>query len=364
MADMFGAPVGIAHAQEEQRANQLAGLASLKTMGEIEMQPTELLMKQAQAGYYGALGREASAKAADLEALQRLDANIAAARARGIDLTVADRAAASAPPKPVSAAEPFEDYVRMAQDAGAPLRFIEKAAKTGAEIRQHEASTISAQATAAHQQALLVKEHATRMGALAGWGLQGPDAYDQMRAQAAQEGLDVSHLPANWEDAKPVLRGIQNASMTTKEKAELAIKQASEKAQEKRTAATQAKASAYVALSGARLNLARQEYTDRAKNDGERSASAAEARRSMNARRDELTAAQLRKDFPPIKLDPSAREEGKTYMAADGRTRVLWTKDPSDGKLKAMVLPNQPKTAPGRPASKAAQQDDDEGDDD
>ena len=63
--EMFGTPFGSMAAENQINKNVLSGLSAQKTLGEIEMQPTELAAKQAQARLWTAQakGKEEEAEA-------------------------------------------------------------------------------------------------------------------------------------------------------------------------------------------------------------------------------------------------------------------------------------------------------------
>lgn len=87
----------------------------------------------------------------------------------------------------------------------------------------------------------------------------------------------------------------------------------------------------------ARKELTQQVKADVIKNGGEKSPEAKDAKiAAADAKRQE-TQAKLRKEFPPLIIDPNAREANKMYMLADGRI-ARWEVNPATGKMGLNVL--------------------------
>lgn len=382
MADMYGAPIGILASDQNIRQNIHAGLLAQKTLGEINAQPAEVDLKVAQAGNLRALTRQHTAEAAkleeaaaSLETMRRLGQEAAAeaqaqaqavdqARLQGVDLTAADRPAGGFSRRP-SAAEPLERLYDLGQKKGVPLDLLMPYAKKAADIRKEEAQTASANAEAEVRTLKAASDRAERMGALAQHAMKGPREYAIVRAQMAQEGLPVNALPASFEEALPGLRQLEATSVGVKDRADLLIKERTSKAAEVRAQADSARAGASVMRAKMAVKLGEQRFEAIAKNGGFLSPEARANAEEQAIRRRQLTDKELRKEFPPAPLDPAARVNGKSYTAADGRTRFLWTKDPASGNMVAVVIePNSALAAKSPRAPRLAAKDEADFEDD
>jgi hypothetical protein len=85
------------------------------------------------------------------------------------------------------------------------------------------------------------------------------------------------------------------------------------------------------------MELTQQVKNDIVKNGGEKSAEAKDAKVAAADAKRQATQAALRKEFPPLLIDPAAREPGKIYMMADGRI-ARWEVNPAKGILELNVL--------------------------
>lgn len=331
MADMFGAPIGIAAAETDMRQNVLGALQAQKVLGEIGMQPAEQELKQAHARLYGAEADLKQSQVADQRAMGDIAANVAASRraqAEGRILTVGDAPEGSVRAK--SLAEPYEQMLELATLRGVNPLVTEKLAGMAAGIRQKEASAASAQAEQVLRTLNAQEKRAERLGELASAGKLGEQQYAQARMQAAQEGFDVSRLPQSWQEAQPLLDGLITASMKTKD-AIAAKRQAEElKAKEPLWRAETAKNFAAAEAARSRAKLAEQTYALRVKYDGATSKRAQEDKTSLNARRDTLSLKELDLSYPQAPLDPSMWKEGKSYRINGKFFRAV--KGP-DGKI-------------------------------
>lgn len=329
MSDMFGAPIGIGAAEQDIRQAALGQLQAQKLLGEIAEQPDHAKLVRAHVELYAAQAEKARAAAAEQKKLADLSTEMAA---QGRDATVNDLG------EPLSGADYLEQFAQLAANKGiSPVTTASLYAKA-AEIRQKEAATLSTQAREKVWQLDVAKKRAERIGALATLGLQGPQQYDQMRMLAVQEGLPIDQLPQDFTAARPVLQGFVTSSMTAKDTIDTERRKIHEAAQEKRWQSANARDSASVKLAEKRGELITERTQLLRKNGGGTSAEAKEAAQEMAATRRAIREAKVRKEFPPAPLDPSARQPGRTYTAADGKTRFLWDRDPRTGKNVAIVL--------------------------
>lgn len=358
MSDLYGAPSGIIAADKEARENLHSGLLAAKTLGEIEAQPTELRLKGAHADYYQGLAAEHLAKARDMQTLQQLDLAVTQARAQGVDLTVQDGQRIAAGPQ--SLAKPLEEQYQFGLRRGVPARLLVPLADKAATIRQKEAAAVNSSAEAEVRTLRASKLQAERLGALATWGMQGPAAYQQMRAAAVEQGLPIDGLPDDYEEALPILRGTRDSSLSVKEQSDLKIRERQLEARKARNASQNAVDSARITLMRTRKDRLQQDYDLIQKNGGKDSPEALSARRALIASRRSLVEARERKDFPPAPLDPTARTFGKSYTAANG-AHFVWQKDPTTGK--GMAVQIMPKAAAAESQVDSTDDGDDEGED-
>lgn len=334
MADMFGSPVGLDIASRANREDLTASAHAIKILGEIEQQPAERALKAAHAKLYESMAAEHEAKARDAAALSALAQD---ARRQGVNITAEEAQNAMRPRE--SLAEPFVRMLDLANQRGISPTITAPIAMRAAQIQHQEASTLSAQEEAQVRQLDASRKAADRQGALAMMGLNGPEAYDQMRMQAAAEGLPIDNLPQTWGGpAVRALRNIVDSSMSVKDSIDQKRKDLHEKAQEARWKAENGLTAANVQVAHARYNLINQRYQNLKKNNGEGDPAVADLRRERTIASEEKRAALQRKEFPPVPLAPDDRKFDQSYTAADGKTRFRWVKDPTTGKGKAMLL--------------------------
>jgi hypothetical protein len=331
MADMFGAPIGIGAAEQDMRQAALGGLQAQKLLGEIAEQPDHARLTRAQAELYEGQAAKARAEASDAQKLAELSA---AAAAQGRIATVDDLD----PKTPHSGADYLERLAGLAADKGVSPKTTADLYTKAAGIRQKEAATLSAQATQQVRQLDAGLKRAERVGALATMALAGPEQYAQARMIAAQEGLPIDKLPQSLDAARPLLQGLISSSMSAKDTMEAKRKELHDTAQKARWDSANARDSATVKLAEKRGELIEERTKLIKKNGGSGSPEAQAASREMAATRRAIREAKVRKEFPPAPLDPSARQPGKTYTAADGKTRFIWDLDPQSGKHVAIVL--------------------------
>lgn len=331
MADMFGAPIGIGAAEQDVRQAALGGLQAQKLLGEIAEQPDHARLTRAHAELYEGQAAKARAEASDAEKLAELSA---AAAAQGRIATVDDLDAE----KPRSGADYLERLAGLAADNGVSPKTTADLYTKAATIRQKDAATLSAQATQQVRQLDAGLKRAERVGALATMALAGPEQYAQARMIAAQEGLPIDKLPQSLDAARPLLQGLISSSMSAKDTMEAKRKEIHDTAQKARWNSANARDSASVKLAEKRGALIEERTKLIKKNGGSGSPEAQAASREMAATRRAIREAKVRKEFPPAPLDPSARQPGKTYTAADGKTRFIWDLDPQSGKHVAIVL--------------------------
>ena len=329
--ELTGFPAGVLASDANARANIGTVLAAQRALGEIEARPVELEHKRALADNARALAeqhREQAERsrraAADLDLMRRLGAEASAqeraveeARVAGRDLTVADR-----PPGGFSAsrsrADPLRRMIDYASAKGAPLDMLIPLEEKASKLAHEEATTINAQAEAQKRQLESTAKAADIRGTLAQSALKGPREYAMARALGLSMGVPFPEgLPMQYEAARPYLQQLVETSLDVKDKAELAIKERSARADEARAGAAlqnaktnSRKADAYVATSSARRDVLRKALGDGSSEAVDAKAATTEAKRTA-AFRSQLVFAPM----APIKFE--TRHEGKMFTGID-----------------------------------------------
>ena len=375
MGEMFGAPIGIGAAEQDMRQVALGGLQAQELLGKIEQQPAQQALAEAHARLYGSEADLKQVQVKQQQILQKLaedSANANAAASQG-EVYTADQARSALGGGPTSQAEPFERMLALATKQNINPLMTEELGKRAVAIRKDEAMTAYRNAQAAKQQIdaqheQLAMASSQAQGLLAG----GPQNYDKLRASIIAQtppgqpsGVDL--LPEGFEEAKPFLQQFVVQGMKAKEWLDTQREAAAETAKEALWRAQTGSAGAAAALSGQRLKLAKQEFDFRAKNDGERSPSAAQARESMNRRRDVLNLKELDAAYPQAPADPKLWAEGKKYRIGD---KFFVARKGSNGEVGGEPITDIPPSLLSlarKPLSKNAQgtaeADDDEGED-
>jgi colicin import membrane protein len=342
MADLFGAPNGIIAQQEY----QTQGLQAQKLMGDIAMQPTELGYKQAATRLANAEATDKESNAAaqrqllelqqDWVSSQRAEAErqqlVEGMKGAGRDATVADLGR-DGRVKKVSQADDLEQFANFASGKGYPPTALAKIRGEIATIREHEAIAEYRSSQAESDRFKTQQARLDHLGGVAKAASAGPQQY----AQALMDPETAALLPKgmhllSYEQALPHLEHIYSAAQTTQQQLAAESKLTSEAAQAARAKAAADASAAAADASRARAELTRTYRENIVKNGGERSTAAAEAKAATAEARKAATEARLRREFPPVPLDPTARTYGASYTAADGATRATWMKDPATGK--------------------------------
>jgi len=347
MPDMFGAPIGISAAEDQINQNVLTGLKAQQALGAIAKQPAEQALAEAHARLYSAEAAKAESQAADLKRMQDVEAEVTARRqgsaiaaAQGQLLTV-DNLPPGGRITTRSAADPIDEFLAAAEGKGIPPRLLLPYYEKSTTIRQHEAAAANSAANQQKNQLAALKEKATLIGQYASTALANPQNYGQLLLSAPPGLLPTEHLTGVFETDAPVLRALNDASLTTKEKIDAQEKATENEAHRKLWKSAEAKNSAAIRVADARYNLINERYLAAKKNGGEASPEVKALREeralAWRARRE----AADRKEFPPAPLDPKLREVGKQYTAANG-AKFLWTKDPNTGNPVAVLLAPPP----------------------
>lgn len=319
MADsgMFGAPIGIAAAEDQINQNIRAGLLAQKTLGEISQQPLDAVLKQAHARLYGAEAAQKEAALKDQQTMDRL-AEIAAAnrRAQAQGRTEGTAEDLDAVRNPQSLADPFVEMLRLAQDAGAPPRLtLDLAGKTST-ILQREATANAQQALQQERQIKAASERAARVASMAQAALDNPQMYDQILAAAASEGFPVDRMPATFNEG--TLKSLRDLGLSTKDKMELKLKETEEERKKKKDKVDAGRATASIALNEARTKLVTERYNQLKKEGGVNAESVREARNNVARAREATAFAKLDAKYPMAPADAKSWEAGKVYRLPNG----------------------------------------------
>lgn len=336
MADLFGAPVGIIASQENNRQAITSGLANIKTMGDIAQQPAELELKQAQARLFGAEASDKEAAAAASQEMLKLQKEfVEGARANGKEATVDDLEPGTGKPK--RQASQLEAFANFADKKGLPPLALAKVREEIAKIYEHEAITDYRSQQARQTEEKRQLEHMQRVSNVAAAAAQSPQNYAYAMLNPETRKLLPPGLSGNYATDKPILDLVTSAGQDSIKAADLARKQADSVQLRLRAKAAAALSHASADAATARKELTQQVKADVIKNGGEKSPEAKDAKiAAADAKRQE-TQAKLRKEFPPLIIDPNAREANKMYMLADGRI-ARWEVNPATGKMGLNVL--------------------------
>lgn len=315
---LFGAPIGILAAGEEQDRDIKTTALAAKTLGDLAQVPAEIDLKNAQAGHFRALTGVQQQKYSDAALMTQLEAG---ARAQGRTADVNDLAKAR-----TSVADPIQKFYDYAVGQGAPLRITAPLAKQIAEIKEKEGMAAYREGQAAASDLDQQAKVAARVGAIAKTAMDSPQGYDQMRLLLSQaKNLPpqtksfIDSLPADWESGKARLAPLVQSSMTAKDQIAAQQKERELKEKEKLTASTIARNTATAASAGAHVENLRERTTQLRKAGGEGTPAQVAAQEQLaEARARKMEADQL-KTSPYVPLDKSAVTAGKTYTLRDGR---------------------------------------------
>lgn len=338
MSGMFGAPIGISAAEQDQRQNILGATQAMEALGRIGMQPAETRLRTAQAD-------AAEAAARERKQMEELAAGVARARtaaAAGRTLTVADE-----PRARPSMAQPLLDLLAAGEAQGTSPVLLAPYAKQAAEIQQKEASTASARAEEVKRKLDAEQKKAELIGSFAMAGLQGPQQYAQALMQLEAQGIPTDAFPRDWRQAVPMLKGAVAQSMEAKEKIDRDRMQVHEDGQQKRWNAQNAESDARIATTKARTELIKTRTDALKKAGGAGSKEETEGQKELRLARKAAREAKERKEFPPMPLDPKdiSFTVGKSFTDKQGRKLTMVGRD-ADGlptfSLARSSLPDTP----------------------
>ena len=374
MSDLFGAPSGIIASDQNIRQNVLSGLAATETLGKIGMQPIQANEMAARARLFGAEATEKETAARAQQSMLDLQAGFARdeaerrargqlveqGKAAGVDATVADIPQGGLVNQ--SQAAPLERFAQYARDHGAPPMLLEKTDAAIAGIREKEAIAAYRTAQAGEIQFKQQTQKFTQLGNIAGTASQSPQSYMAVLSNPQMRAMLPPNLTGNFATDKPILEAVMNASQDSIKRLNLEREMQDDRSKQARRSAASKKDDAIISRAQAQTDLVRQRLDNLKKNGGESSPSVVKAREDLERHRQEVDAAKIRKEFPPVPLDPKARSFVQTYTAADGKTRFMWDKDPVTGQGVARRVTGPTAAKGAAPAARPAAEEPDNAD--
>ena len=351
MSALWGISGGIQAANELSNANMLSGLKAQEMMGAIAQQPADLAYKQAQARLLGAQASGLEATAEQQRMLFGLDAKfnaeyaarqtlIKAANAAGKDATVEDLTDGSAQ-KTLATGLYDKSLARIKwmEESGVPESIVAAERDKISIGLEHQAIGADHAARASREAMQEKNDKLIKIGGIANYAASSPKAFAQsmMNPETAAVLPKGMHL-LSYEQAHDYLKQIAGSSQTAVQQLAEADKQATATARDLRDKHTRLTQDAQIKAADSRVKLADQEYEDRKKNGGERSPEAAAAKTNINKAREAAAEARLRKEAPPLLIDPEARAMNQIYTLPDGR-RARWEINPETKKLGLNVVP-------------------------
>ena len=339
MAELFGAPLGMIAADEQSRQNALVGLEAQKVMNTLALQPSQIALKQAHTGYYGAQTAAENAKTEAARVMQRLGAGFTAdqqlrqgaidgAAAKGQTATVANLKGAG---QKVSVAQPLKDFVAYAAGEGAPPTVLKDIYGEIATIEEKEAQGLWRNTESIVAEDKMQRDQRTEIGGIAAAAAENPQQYAAIMINRDLRDRLPKELTGSYDADRNTLRAIGQASMDANKQADNRRQQAENEAVQARFNAGQSKRDAAVAAADAAFLLAYERYQQLHKNGQAVTDAGIEAKKAVTEAVRARTAAAADKAAPQLPLDPKARVLNKAYTLADGRI-ATWETDPTTGK--------------------------------
>jgi len=341
MSDLFGAPSGIIAAQEQDRAQTLAGIGAVKSLGEIAMQPVEMQYKSALSRLHVAEASQKEAAAAAQQQMLQLQADwsqseaaardkiIQGAAAQGRDATIADLRGGSAQAAlaPQSQSDSLRRFVAYAEQRGMPPLALAAIHKEIADISEKEAIGAFRSAQAVEIQSKQMREQAKQVGGMAQAAASDPATYRAMMMDPQARKVLPPQLTGNYATDLPVLRYIAQASEDANTQQDNARADAEAKNKAARRGAGMAQAGATVALTKVKLETAQEVLANLKKYGGPTAEATLDAKRTTSEARRGAIDAREAKAFPPMLLDPKAVVVGHSYTAPNGQRYTVVGRD-------------------------------------
>jgi hypothetical protein len=305
-------------------------------LGDIAQQPAELELKQTQARLFQADATSKEAEAVATQQMNELQRQfVLSAREAGKEATVDDLEPGTGKPK--SQASALQRFADFAEGRGAPPTVTGKIREQISKIYEHEAITDYRGQQARQIEEKRALEHMGRVANVSAAAAASPRDYALALMNPETRKLLPPGLTGDYATDRPVLEMITRAGQDSIKAADLKRKQEDSAQARLRSKAAASASSAAADVSRARADLTKQVKNDLVKNGGEKSPEARDARQVATDAKRAAEQAKLRKEFPPLILDPESREPNKMYMLADGRV-ARWEMNPATGKMGLNVL--------------------------
>ena len=312
MDGLFGTPTGQIAREEQNRKNVLAEGEAWKTLGEIEAQPSKRALEAAHTRLWNATAAKEEAETQGTTNLGQL-------------LEIANKTL----PQDMSPDDRMVAVGEMALKSGL-IKPAEKAFETGFGMKLKKQQIATSAANEKLHGLDARRKQLQEAGSIAQFMAQSPAQYAQGRAFLAAQGHDIADLPEDFDAAVPQLRAAAAASIAADKQIELERKRI-EDADQAETRRVQRDLDRRRAdFTDIRAKVKKKEYEDSLKNNGPGSSSSDRRREEMNTASKERREAAVRKEFPPLPLDPAkvSYERGKNgYMLPDGRLVYTVGKD-------------------------------------
>ncbi len=326
---LYGATAGIQAQQESNRQSLESGLNAQQKIGELAMLPAKYESAQATARLHTAQAESAEATASAernlqltqmryLESRQEEDARKQlsdAAAGQGRLATVADLPEGGSIVK-ASQADELEKFANFASKTMPPMA-LAKLRGDIATIKQREAAGASSNATAGLQQYKTQVAQFETLGNLAG-AMSSSEASYRAGMMGPQRALLPKELTGNYRTDAPMLRMIEQASQDSIKRAKLNLDTLDSESKRRLDQSNQGRIAETITNLKLRGEQLKQDKTMATKSGGKYSPEAIELRRAQIANQKSLLEARNQRTAPPMPLDPSLIEVGKTYTGAGG----------------------------------------------
>lgn len=356
MPQLFGAPLGLMAAEDQANKTALSQVQAQKLLSEMEQEPTNTALKQAQARHLNADSGRMEGAQADLEALANWEAAARRANAvvpatKGREATVDDVELF----KTGSNADPLQKLYDTMVGGGAPSRLTAPLAEKIAKITQAEATGAYRNGQATVQQLEARKRISAEIGSYAAAAMASPEGYAQMRMYVTEAGGNLppnvkkilDNLPMDWQAGRRALEPIRRQALSVKDAADIALKEEAARQKKLLDASTIARNQASAGAASVRAGLVREQTALLHKLGGKDTPEGVAQKEASTALIYEKQLTERIKNHPKMPANPSNVRAGQSYTLLDSSvgTPVFDT----NGKLMGFneILPALPKrTAP------------------
>ena len=342
MSDLFGAPSGIIAAQEQDRAQTLAGIGAVKSLGEIAMQPVEMQYKSALSRLHTAEASQKEAEAAAQQQLLDLQTDfaknevaarqqlIAGAASQGIEATVdhLQGGSAQAALQPHSAAERLEKLAAFGEQKGVPPLALAKVYNEISQIREREGQTAWRQQEAAKSVYEMGRETRIRVGGLAATAASSPQAYATIMMSPERKSLPAE-LTGDYGTDVTALRTIAQSSLTAEQQAQNERAKTEANSRDALRKARIASAAAGAAVATERVKVLKTAHELAEKYGGPAAEATIRLKNTRSEAQINAVVAAQNKAAPPISLDPLQNRIGDTRTLPDGRIVSIVGREPN-----------------------------------